>query len=1540
MKVFHHQSLADLAASVESALARFDVALRTDAVDRFDSDSIRPIWKRLCEVLLDYCSYRLAPVTGVKVDPFDDPYVGALLMTDQGHVIAAHRKETHHEPHAEAITLLSALAAVPGAVARGLCATIEDSYAKKAWLHSPHGRQVFVEQFAKAGRLVRESLSGGSARPKLVLLSTLEPCRDFESQPGCAHLITAFRPDLVLYASDDTNAKGQGGPVIRDAGLSLLTNLAVERNIAINLLFYSSVHCIDRLLRESAHSHDMFALRYMVVQLDRLKPITSLVQESHHIPDRICINFDGSRLPVYQAPIEIRAPKAHIDDVRFDLDTVDPHRVLIINQFHTDFLLTYCQEHVICTGRLPGVLICSRGISDAEPARGQEADVLVERLRCAGVRVYTDVLRKVDEHFLAQQAIARWSSPALAREFLYLLAKTDRGYRAVSGTPERVKQGVLGLSGVRRISVYLEVHSRNALFWVLRTLKARGAFEADGVLAASSVGIVLLSDDQGAAARSGAEILSFLREQDLGPRVLVETQRLGNISRRSAIELRDELISGAIDPIYIGGDALSRVLHGDSWKDRGSAGLLLDAAARRDPVLYEELILKRLPSSIDVEDWQKTCSVLNALAKFGRPPLEDLPLMFAHARRFGGALATTLDRGSRAPILLDLVWRFMSAAHAVAHTVEELENLLGFDALEVYIADSPFLLKELVLYANRSPLPPTEALRALERALVILDEHLPHLPEPDRASVLLRVNRLAALWDVPGSAECQARVEAITAKWPHAVAECLEEADRCRRIMHHGLTGVFSGSLAERTKSFASYLFLRTTKSALRRGEFRGLFTGLQTEFRNLMLSRQFHPSEEVLSWRGDKTPLARLLLSEIPRHELLDHLRILATDEDDTIRWAALVLAMDFGHRQLLLASAAPSKHSALELREQTATVLGLALSRYHYWLHREFLQLFLNEHAPSNPLPAQARIQFTDLGPLRELVFAPITADTHPEVATELRRVREHVRRIALILPPLDTNAAKAVEPSANGGTPALGLGSIGSYLLSRGHDVEILDFHRHPSLVRDLPERVRYRDFIGFSVVASTFAATRRVIWILRSTLGAGCPIIVLGGHGPTLQQRDFMDDLTFQWDYLVLGDGEFPFAQIVEGKGVEHADSIPGVLARRDSGSSLSSHHLHASVEWDALPWIDRRLFVAPTGVPYEPSPTRDHTHVEAHVVMSRGCDWHCVFCTEAILRGKHGEARRSVPDVAAEVRYLVSAHNVDRIHFIDDNLLPQIAAGRCDAADSVAWSRDLLKALGFIRSEACRAGRTFGWRGLFRLEDFIRYTEMIPNLYELLGDSGCLLLAFGIETGNEERRRRLKGLAVSNETIKSVVATLAHREILSKGYFMIGGLNETEATASETIRFSISSGLSLAYFALYKNFRGLINASRERREDAASRESTYMTFATLRDDLSALIEQCNNSDDLRAIFGNGIDEVRLKEAKQAVTALKQMGFGFRDLFKYNDFHENMNVANEVLGVWSSPDPRDCFIRSTRRAYFEFYARKEFVDVYRALIERGY
>ena len=103
-------------------------------------------------------------------------------------------------------------------------------------------------------------------------------------------------------------------------------------------------------------------------------------------------------------------------------------------------------------------------------------------------------------------------------------------------------------------------------------------------------------------------------------------------------------------------------------------------------------------------------------------------------------------------------------------------------------------------------------------------------------------------------------------------------------------------------------------------------------------------------------------------------------------------------------------------------------------------------------------------------------------------------------------------------------------------------------------------------------------------------------------------------------------------------------------------SLKSNH-----DWYKSFTLDRRIY-STQEVNYEPQQTRalNSNIVEAHVVMSRGCDWNCTFCTERLELSK-GEIRRPITQVKEEILEIAANFPSLRIQFVDDNLFPQIAA---------------------------------------------------------------------------------------------------------------------------------------------------------------------------------------------------------------------------------------------------------------------------------------
>jgi radical SAM superfamily enzyme YgiQ (UPF0313 family)/pyrimidine deaminase RibD-like protein len=1520
-----HQRPDELARSIGDTLTEADRIMLAAAIE-FSSASFLECSRRLCDVLLNYCSYRNAR-TEVDVDPFDDPFVGAALITTTGQVLGAHRKEGRNEPHAEVETLLGALEQISSGDAPTLGVSIREGLKQKVWLDSVAAEKEFIALFEEAGRLVRENCHSLSGPTKLLLLSTLEPCRDFESQPSCSRLISAFAPDAVIYGCDDTNAKGQGRPILLQHGMNVIPNASYQLNVEVNLLFYAAVHYLNRLHTAALESQSRFEISYVIASLDRLKPELMIGDDT-----RLQLRFDYPvKLPVHRAPIERRAPP---------VDDPFPHapnsnRLLLINHVDPDFLSLYLQRHFATASCIPGIIICSQAVRDSDSEEQQrKIAAFLEKLRAVGVRIYTNVLRKTDEKFLALQSILRLDQHVSAEGKLYVFIKEDSDvYSAKSGTSQQITEHLRSLPAPRRVTVYYgrdAVMSLKAMVW---QLKAGGAFQSGNPLSRASFQTFVVARSEQDACVATADLEKWLHQHSLAQRFSVGLQTQGAAQPHST-EILHELISGRIDPIAQDGWWLEGLLKGNTWKERQAAGLFLSGAAKQDPLLYKELIASKIPASFEPDYWQESTSVLNAVAKFGHPSdPDDFAAVEQSLLRLSEGLEDAMAVHNP-PECLDVVWRYIAAALSIAQNAKEVEHLFEGPKLRAYIGRSPFLLKEFFFYANRVQVFGDEALGL---GFEILRTHCGYLSLAGRAQVALRVTRLSTLWEQRVGEDARNKLAQILSAFPELGALCATELERCRFVLEHRLSGVFT-SIDDSGPLFCSYLFLRTAALST---SMQGLFAAVGREIDQAVSKPQ--QGKVPVSWRGDRTSLARLALSEVPTRRMLSYLGAMARDEDDSIKWAALVLAMDFDFRRKLLGLA--SKRDCLNSRSELAAILTQVLSDdAHYWLKREFVNLMELDHRPivekdaEGQLPLLARVQVNDV-PNAKALLCSDASDEHQEVKDVLKELRKRLKRIALVLPPIDRSASSS-QASNRSSTPALGLGSIASYLLSHGHAVELFDCHRFPELTDRLPEAVRGYDVVGFNVVTSSFRSTEAIVGELRRALGGKTPKVVLGGHAVTLHPNEFLEHRRFDWDYLILGDGEIPLLKIVQNLDDPELTHIEGVVPRPDNKASavVSTANLNRA-DWDDLPWIDRTIYRSPGGEPYEPSLSRVGVSREAHIVMSRGCAWHCSFCTEAILRGKNGEVRRSPTDVIAEISYLAEEASVDHVQFIDDNLLPQIAARGEPVETSLTWADTLLCGL----RELSQRYPAFGWRGIFRFEDFIKYEELFPSWIDRLRKSGCLLLAFGVEHGSEQRRKKLKGGSVSNDEIKRIIRTLREHDIATKGYFIVGGEGEDQQSTSCSIELAISAGFTLAYFALFKNFRELIRRSRSGVGSVEEREETFMRYKNLLADFDDRIASLNTPEDCLDSFGVAYDLDRIAIAKSCIELLSQSGFQFRDLFKYNDFHDTLDEVNDSVSVWKKSEDGSVarsFLQAVRRAYFEFYTRPEFVQQYNWLIGRGY
>lgn len=946
-------------------------------------------------------------------------------------------------------------------------------------------------------------------------------------------------------------------------------------------------------------------------------------------------------------------------------------------------------------------------------------------------------------------------------------------------------------------------------------------------------------------------------------------------------------------------------------------------------------------------DWSVVCSALNYFSTLGKTKIAERKLLLQQLETIGTALTQALSEqespegGQVVPAIkdtgnLDLCWRYMAACSSVADKFREFSRMISQELLDTICSES-FLQRELLYYVCRRfakdfPHPSqTLAVKFLEPVQQLLDGN---------NLLQVRLARLAAVYPEI--------LHVIEPKTQHQVYH--DEAERCQRLLDlpHDVT-----TLLRKAPELAPTLLA---------------LSGLKPDVCRQSIDQALHFISDYqlgpveLSWRGDKRLYAGILTSGIPSRKLLKLLESMASDEEEAVRWAAVELAFSRTLRSRLEAAAnADGKGVFNGLLGRLGAIVDKAVKfdGGHPWLQREFLRLYAREHSQTAIEPTLPKFSIHDFPYSRQLFGLTIGTRAeqllgarHPEVRAERAAAQRIVKRVLLVLPPIET-ARQSRHGASITSTPPLGLGLIASELSRRGHDVQLADCHRYPQLYEEISKNAYTFDLIGFNVVLSTVRSTHLLHKEIRQYTSR--PLLVVGGPAAKLDAWRFSaldDDDRRTWDFaisnaefenlkLLIDSLDTPGPWPVSRNLVANEDSQ--IVALRDVQQIPERDQPLISESWRSTPWIvpniDRRIYQGPAGR-YEPTKTRAASGIlhEAHVVMSQGCDWNCTFCTERkSLSG--GERRRSVDSVLNELDELSRSYSHLRIQFIDDNLLPQIAVADniVSQAKAMDWADSFLRGLCTIGH---KLHRPLGWRGIFRLEDFFCYEGKwsTGNFVALLAESGCRMLAFGVEHGDEDRRRRLKaGTTYGNREIADLFARLRAAGIHTKAYFMLGGKAETRESTEKTIAFALESGVTLAYFALYKEF---VKATKELSHEVlpeSEQAARFLTYSQLwlRWDDQLLNEPSGSPEGSQ-------ERVHLAVSPEAVSCYRELadlGFRFQDIVKYNDFHSETGPSGSLLSqiTWDSPSD---YFRAIEEAYLRFYLRPKFVEDYKNLIASGY
>jgi len=948
-------------------------------------------------------------------------------------------------------------------------------------------------------------------------------------------------------------------------------------------------------------------------------------------------------------------------------------------------------------------------------------------------------------------------------------------------------------------------------------------------------------------------------------------------------------------------------------------------------------------SGKSLSEWSTTCAALNILSDLGKLPTYALLGQAANQLALIGngiekeySESTEKNPNLRVSGRFDVLWRYLAAATHIATNFKVFWESIPEIAMSEILADS-FLRRELLSYATKYSKDFHE--QAEQLAEEFFDTLL--VKASGDLGFQKRFARLEAIHPGIGrfaKFENESSYETERKKCAYILTKSTDQVDLFEGA--HDLGGTI--------------LALDTIKE-----------NPLEHGVKHTIDVLKLHEGElPPRSWRGDKLLNSALLSLGVHPESILRFLENLAGDEEEAIRWAAIDLLFSPHIRKRLMKACRSNRlpMSIAQLKSKLGSLVDLAVKTdgFHPWMQREFLTRFIREHQEPIFKDVQERFTLNDFPIARSLIGVGISESSswafrrlHPEVEVVRGKLRNHSKRILLVLPPIkfSMNSNKASKTS----TPPLGLGILGGALLAEGHDVHLADCHREPDIASEVIENSTEFDWVGFNVVFTTLRSVYEMAGRIKNRHNA--PAIVVGG--PAVNLRAFQNAAASEkekssWDFEIFGQVEENFSMLVADDNRLKASNPEGVIPNQLSELVLQAGYSHVSapisidLSWNEPIQLDRRIFSTNRGI-YEPQKTRalGSNTVEAHIVMSKGCDWNCTFCTERkSLSG--GESRRTVDSVSSELLELTTSNEDIRIQFIDDNLLPQIASipkiEKIRRTQAIVWSESLLDVLTDIEKSK---GTFFGWRGIFRIEDFLEYEVEIDGFIELLKESGCRMLAFGIEHGDPSKRSKMKvSRGVSNSDIKSLFARLHKHGIHTKAYFIIGGPKETLKSVDETVEFAIDCGASLAYFALYKEFVPASKALKNDQRRGGDEHQSFSNYDELVVDwdtlfLSAMMpsEATIASEQLSLLVNSDYTSSPWKSTIQVYEELSRLGFKFSDLVKYNDYHSESGPSSKILNKLNLGG-QNKFINAISAAYIRFYLRKEFVAVYRSLISKGY
>ena len=356
----------------------------------------------------------------------------------------------------------------------------------------------------------------------------------------------------------------------------------------------------------------------------------------------------------------------------------------------------------------------------------------------------------------------------------------------------------------------------------------------------------------------------------------------------------------------------------------------------------------------------------------------------------------------------------------------------------------------------------------------------------------------------------------------------------------------------------------------------------------------------------------------------------------------------------------------------------------------------------------------------------------------------------------------------------TPPMGLASLAAPLERAGYGITIIDAPLLKLTLSQLGKQLAKKqpDVIGVTAMTPQIIDAFRTITIAKKV----CPeaVTVLGGAHAT-----FLPVKTLQGcsnlDIVCVGEGEQTLLELVQTvEKNERISKIRGTFCR-DNGQLIKNEPRPPVSNLDELPFPARHL------LPMDKYRVLGKKIAIGAILTSRGCPFHCAFCSSNRIFGKKIRAR-SPENVMDEVEQVVADYNPATIEFSDDLFTLNH------------------KRVRVICKEYKKRGIDLPWACSSRVNTVSR------AVLREMKRAGCHLIFYGIESGSQRILDAMrKGITIRQ--IEEAMKWTNQARIDTYGAFILGWPGETIQEINQTITFAKKLDLDFSQFSIATPYPG-------------------------------------------------------------------------------------------------------------------------------------